>query len=149
MNKRNAIQCLHCGETIESTYTHDLQICKCGKVGVDGGPEYLKRIGNESDYKELSVKESEDNLVIKNAYEMRRITKTAISNSEEKDKSIAKVQLKSCLEAIEREAQLERFCLSYRNPLSNITVKTLKELGYKVRDDGEGVANLFMISWEE
>jgi hypothetical protein len=57
--------------------------------------------------------------------------------------------LKSCLEAIEREAQLERFCLSYRNPLSNITVKTLKELGYKVRDDGEGVANLFMISWEE
>jgi hypothetical protein len=35
-------------------YTYDFQICACGKVGVDGGKEYLKRIGSADDYEELS-----------------------------------------------------------------------------------------------
>ncbi len=29
--------------------------CSCGAVAVDGGTEYLKRIGNENDYIELSI----------------------------------------------------------------------------------------------
>lgn len=40
---RNAIQCKHCGEIIESRNVHDFKTCKCGKVFVDGGHEYLRR----------------------------------------------------------------------------------------------------------
>ena len=40
---RNAIQCKHCGEIIESRSVHDFKTCKCGKVFVDGGHEYLRR----------------------------------------------------------------------------------------------------------
>lgn len=40
---KNAIQCKHCGEIIESTSAHDFKTCKCGKVFVDGGHEYLRR----------------------------------------------------------------------------------------------------------
>ena len=40
---RNAIQCKHCGEIIESKSVHDFKICRCGKVFVDGGHEYLRR----------------------------------------------------------------------------------------------------------
>ena len=40
---RNAIQCKHCGEIIESRSVHDFKTCKCGNVFVDGGHEYLRR----------------------------------------------------------------------------------------------------------
>ena len=30
--------------------------CSCSAVAVDGGKEYLKRLGNEKDYEELSIK---------------------------------------------------------------------------------------------
>ena len=40
---RNRIKCVHCNDIIESFYTHDFKFCKCGKVAVDGGHEYLKR----------------------------------------------------------------------------------------------------------
>lgn len=40
---KNAIQCKHCGEIIESLSVHDFKTCKCGKVFVDGGHEYLRR----------------------------------------------------------------------------------------------------------
>lgn len=40
---KNAIQCKHCGEIIESKSVHDFKPCKCGKVFVDGGHEYLRR----------------------------------------------------------------------------------------------------------
>ena len=40
---KNAIQCKHCGEIIESRIVHDFKTCKCGKVFVDGGHEYLRR----------------------------------------------------------------------------------------------------------
>ena len=51
----NKIQCLRCKEVVESKYPHDLKKCCCGKVAIDGGHEYLKRIGKENiDYIELS-----------------------------------------------------------------------------------------------
>lgn len=45
MNKivRNAIQCKHCGDIIESTYRHDFVTCSCGCCSVDGGLDYLRR----------------------------------------------------------------------------------------------------------
>ena len=40
---RNAIQCKHCGDTIESVNVHDYVTCSCGACGVDGGYDYLRR----------------------------------------------------------------------------------------------------------
>jgi hypothetical protein len=49
---KNAIQCLHCNEIIESKHRHDFKWCGCGSVAVDGGNDYSRRVG--TDYIELS-----------------------------------------------------------------------------------------------
>ena len=51
----NKIKCKKCGDIIESKSTNDYKKCSCGAVAVDGGAEYLKRIGNENDYIKLSI----------------------------------------------------------------------------------------------
>ena len=51
----NKIKCKKCGDIIESKSTNDLKRCSCGAVAVDGGKEYLKRIGNDEEYEELSI----------------------------------------------------------------------------------------------
>lgn len=51
----NKIKCKKCGDIIESKSINDYKRCSCGAVAVDGGTEYLKRIGNENDYIELSI----------------------------------------------------------------------------------------------
>ena len=51
----NKIKCKKCGDIIESKSTDDYKRCSCGAVAVDGGKAYLKRIGSEEDYEELSV----------------------------------------------------------------------------------------------
>lgn len=50
----NKIRCKKCGDVIESEYTHDFKMCKCGAVGVDGGHDYLRRQGNPDNWEELS-----------------------------------------------------------------------------------------------
>ena len=40
----NQIKCKWCGDTPYSTHRHDMKYCKCGKVAVDGGQEYLRRV---------------------------------------------------------------------------------------------------------
>jgi hypothetical protein len=50
----NKIKCKKCGDIIESKSTNDYKKCSCGAVAVDGGKDYLKRIGNEEKYEELS-----------------------------------------------------------------------------------------------
>lgn len=54
----NKIRCKHCNDIIESKHIHDYVTCKCGKVAVDGGHEYLKRnfpsMPWEEHYEELS-----------------------------------------------------------------------------------------------
>ena len=55
--KKNCIKCNYCGDIIESKSVHDFVFCKCGKVAVDGGHEYLKRVfqkNPEEDFEELS-----------------------------------------------------------------------------------------------
>lgn len=52
--KVNKVKCKKCGNIIESKTTNDLKRCSCGAVAVDGGKEYLKRIGNDEEYEELS-----------------------------------------------------------------------------------------------
>ena len=57
----NKIKCKKCGDIIESKSTNDYKRCSCGAVAIDGGKDYLKRIGNENDYEEFS--EIKDNNV--------------------------------------------------------------------------------------
>lgn len=52
--RANKIKCKKCGDIIESYNVHDFKYCKCGAVAVDGGQEYLRRLGNLEDYEELS-----------------------------------------------------------------------------------------------
>lgn len=57
----NKIKCNKCGEEIESKSTHDLKFCKCTSVVVDGGLDYLRRLGRrEEDYTELSIVVSDE-----------------------------------------------------------------------------------------
>lgn len=51
----NIIKCKKCGDIIESKSTNDYKRCSCGAVAIDGGKGYLKRIGNEEDYEEMSI----------------------------------------------------------------------------------------------
>lgn len=53
---KNAIKCNHCGDIIESKYTHDFKWCKCKTVHVDGGLSYAKRgfVNSPNDYTDLS-----------------------------------------------------------------------------------------------
>ena len=51
----NIIKCKKCGDIIESKSTNEYKRCSCGAVAIDGGKDYLKRIGNEEDYEEMSI----------------------------------------------------------------------------------------------
>lgn len=51
----NTIKCKHCGDILKSETVHDFKMCSCGKVGVDGGEEYLRRVGHPDDFEELSI----------------------------------------------------------------------------------------------
>lgn len=44
----NAAQCKACNEVIVSRHRHDFKSCKCGKIAVDGGNEYIRRVGDLS-----------------------------------------------------------------------------------------------------
>lgn len=50
----NKIKYKKCGEIIESKTVHDFKWCKCKSVAVDGENDYLRRLGKEEDYEELS-----------------------------------------------------------------------------------------------
>ena len=41
----NRIKCLNCEEVLTSEHVHDYNPCQCGDVAVDGGLDYLKRVG--------------------------------------------------------------------------------------------------------
>ena len=50
----NRIKCKKCGDIIESYHVHDFKWCSCKSVAIDGGREYLRRLGYPEDYEELS-----------------------------------------------------------------------------------------------
>lgn len=53
----NKIRCLKCGDVIESKHRHDFKYCSCRSVAVDGGFDYLRRVGNREDYEDFSEME--------------------------------------------------------------------------------------------
>lgn len=50
----NKIRCRKCGDIIESKSVHDFRSCKCESVAVDGGHNYLRRVGKLEDWEDLS-----------------------------------------------------------------------------------------------
>lgn len=52
---KNMIKCNKCGDVIESVSVHDFKWCKCKTVAVDGGHEYLRRLGNMGEWEEMSI----------------------------------------------------------------------------------------------
>jgi hypothetical protein len=42
---QNAASCNGCGDFIVSKHRHDFVECTCGGIAVDGGQEYLRRVG--------------------------------------------------------------------------------------------------------
>lgn len=56
---KNSIRCKKCNSIIESVHRHDFKYCQCKKVGVDGGKDYLRRMGEREDWEELSEYEKE------------------------------------------------------------------------------------------
>ena len=55
----NQVRCLKCEDTPFSAHVHDFVRCKCGAVAVDGGQEYLRRVGNPSDMEDMSIEMTE------------------------------------------------------------------------------------------
>lgn len=50
---RNAVKCLKCQETIESTSNYHFVSCMCKSVSIDGGLNYSRIIGNREDFEDL------------------------------------------------------------------------------------------------
>ena len=50
----NKAKCKNCEDIIESKHRHDFVSCSCGKIAVDGGKDYLRRMGNKEDRIEMS-----------------------------------------------------------------------------------------------
>lgn len=54
---QNQVRCHKCGDEPYSAHRHDFKPCKCGNITVDGGLDYLRRIGTgvtDHSYTELS-----------------------------------------------------------------------------------------------
>jgi len=62
----NTIKCKSCNDIIYSAHRHDFKTCNCKAVSVDGGVDYLKRVGDIGNIEELSIimnKEIIDNCI--------------------------------------------------------------------------------------
>ena len=59
---QNELECKNCGDIVHSAYRHDFKYCKCGSVAVDGGMDYVRRVGNVRDSIERSMYMDEDAL---------------------------------------------------------------------------------------
>jgi len=53
--KSNVIMCKRCNDVIESRHRHDFKFCKCNTVAVDGGKDYLRRVGPFDMIEDLST----------------------------------------------------------------------------------------------
>lgn len=42
---QNAVTCLSCGDFVYSMHRHHFNTCTCGAISVDGGQDYLRRVG--------------------------------------------------------------------------------------------------------
>jgi len=59
----NRVKCTKCGDIIESVHGHDFRSCSCGAISVDGGHNYLRRVGDINGYIEMSGYGYEERIV--------------------------------------------------------------------------------------
>jgi hypothetical protein len=52
---QNAAVCKVCKDEVWSVHRHDYRQCTCGSIAVDGGAEYLRRVGSSEDFDDRSV----------------------------------------------------------------------------------------------
>ena len=52
---QNAAVCKKCGDGVWSAHRHDYRQCECGAIAVDGGAEYLRRVGSSFDFDDRSI----------------------------------------------------------------------------------------------
>jgi hypothetical protein len=58
----NQVRCLKCGDEPWSAHRHDFRYCGCGAVAVDGGQDYLRRLGQADDMEDMSLSISDKHL---------------------------------------------------------------------------------------
>ena len=51
----NQVRCLECGDEPFSAHRHDFKSCNCGAIAVDGGMEYLRRVGAVVEMEDISI----------------------------------------------------------------------------------------------
>lgn len=56
----NSATCRKCKDFIFSRHVHDFFTCKCGAISVDGGQDYLRRVGDPADFIESSFSLDDD-----------------------------------------------------------------------------------------
>jgi hypothetical protein len=59
---QNEVKCTRCNDIIWSAHRHDFVGCKCGAPAVDGGTEYLRRVGDMSVAEDRSMRMEKDAL---------------------------------------------------------------------------------------
>lgn len=47
---QNAAECRKCGDYIFSKHRHNFVTCKCGAISVDGGMDYIRWVGDFSEF---------------------------------------------------------------------------------------------------
>lgn len=52
---QNQVHCHKCGSKPYSATVHDFRSCDCGSISVDGGQDYLRRVGDITGYTDLSI----------------------------------------------------------------------------------------------
>ena len=52
--KINMAMCVKCQDIITSEHRQDFKWCRCRTIAVDGGLDYIRRIGNPEDIIEMS-----------------------------------------------------------------------------------------------
>jgi len=60
---QNAVRCNKCDDYIYSANRHDFKTCKCGNISVDGGMDYLRRVGkgiSDRTYTDMSMEMSDE-----------------------------------------------------------------------------------------
>jgi hypothetical protein len=45
-----SVMCAKCLDVIHSRSRHDFAQCQCGAIGIDGGSEYTKCVGNPENF---------------------------------------------------------------------------------------------------
>lgn len=58
---KNAVKCKVCGSHIRINTEYDYIPCACGAIAVDGGPEYVRIIGDPNNWEIVTIPVSKEN----------------------------------------------------------------------------------------